>query len=71
MSQTEEFGASLFRWDQCLFDKYGLISLHNDIMFFYVEEPTIVAPPTIGTVVDAEHTWRLAHTHGAALSSLG
>jgi|GEM_PF-7029943 hypothetical protein len=45
MSQTEEFGASLFRWDQCLFDKYGLISLHNDIMFFYVEEPTIVAPP--------------------------
>ncbi len=26
-------------------DKYGLISLHDDIMFFYAEEPAVVEPP--------------------------
>ena len=37
-------------------DKYGLISLHDDIMFFYAEEPTIVEPPRYAGELSTQNT---------------
>ena len=43
-------------------DKYGLISLHDDIMFFYGEEPTIVEPPRYEGQLSTQNTPEDWHT---------
>ena len=49
----------------CDGDKFGIIGIHEDVLFFYLEEPTYQEKPTYPGLLSTQNTPNNWGTHGA------